>query len=1094
LPREVAMDVTDWLRQLGLERYAATFRENEVDAAILPRLTAQDLLELGVIAVGHRRKLLDAIAALPNAIRPDRDSSTGSTTDPGDRDGRIGSGGERRHITVLFCDMIGSTPLSTHLDPEDLRQLLSAYRASAGTAIAQKRGYVAQFVGDGIMAYFGWPNPDEAHAESAVRAALAVIEAMRAHLIAVRIGIATGLVVVGDLVRTGTGREFTAVGETPNLASRLQERAGPNTVVVSDATRLLLGRLFEMQDDGLASLKGFDQPQRIWRVTRETGFASRSEALYSERQLPLIGRETELDLLLRHWQRVKTGEGHCILLSGEPGIGKSRLLAALEHRIADEPHVALRYFCSPHLRDSALHPIIARWEQEAGFTHIDSAAARQQKLAALDVVAALAAEDMALLATLLSIPMDGADGSAGMSGQQRKEKILTMLVRLIAAQAATKPVLLTLEDAHWADPSSLELLELAMEQLAALPVLLIISFRPEFVTPWIGRPGVSLIALSRLNARQSALLAMQVAAARMLDTAILERIVTKTDGVPLFIEELTKHLLDSPLQRDPALQRVPETLHASLLARLDSMPAGKQVAQIAAAIGRDFSYSLLSMVARLSGAVLSRGLDELIASGLVFRRREAANETYTFKHALICDAAYDSMLRSRRSELHAAIVDALESDTTFESWPSEVLGYHCARAGQLEKAAQHYRKAASSPQRFAEMQSLLERALEADPTSVTSLTMLANVLMNRTHMFGLPINNEEVSRAGELIARARALRPDSTDVLASHASWLRARFRFAEAYPVLKRLAAIEPERSATHLMLGVCNAEMNRLEDALADFSEALRLDPADPDLWLRHWRIGETLGLLGRDSEAIPWFQRALLANPNNSLSNRSRIRLALASAFAWVGEMDQARALVAEANAIWPFHTVRGWRAALRRTGIMPKIEHVQEGLRRAGLRDHVAEDVDFGASAGHSMPRELIGHTPTGVPGAATISTAGLKLMIAEEQPMILDVMASLALDDYGQSIPNAIALPGAGAGGSFADAMQTRLERKLRQLLGTERNRPLVTLAWNAERWSARNLALRLVALGYTQVHWYRGGREVWRAQDLPTADLTGQDW
>ena len=251
----------------------------------------------------------------------------------------------------------------------------------------------------------------------------------------------------------------------------------------------------------------------------------------------------------------------------------------------------------------------------------------------------------------------------------------------------------------------------------------------------------------------------------------------------------------------------------------------------------------------------------------MFRRREAADETYTFKHALICDAAYDSMLRSRRCELHAAIVDALESDTTDKSWPSEVLGYHCARAGQLEKAAQHYRKAASSPQRFAEMQGLLERALEADPTSVTSLTMLANVLMNRTHMFGLPINNEEVSRAGELIARARALSPDSIDVLASHASWLRARFRFAEAYPVLQRLAAIEPERSATHLMLGVCNAEMNRLEDALADFLEALRLDPTDPDLWLRHWRIGETLGLLGRDDRRYPGSSGPFLPIPTTA-----------------------------------------------------------------------------------------------------------------------------------------------------------------------------------------------------------------------------------
>ncbi len=392
------MDVTDWLRSLGLERYAAAFRENEVSADLLAKLTAQDLRDLGVAAVGHRRRLLEAIAVLRGDSGPSV-GVAGSDRAPEPR-------AERRHLTVLFCDLVGSTPLSTRLDPEDLRQLLDTYRASVVAAVTGQRGYVAKFLGDGVLAYFGWPNADEAHADSAVRAGLAAIEALRPHQLPVRIGIATGLVVVGDLIGAGAAQEHPAIGETPNLAARLQALAEPDTIVVSEATRSQLGRMFEMEELGPVALKGFEKPVKPWRVRGETGISSRSEAVYGGALTPLVGRDEELDLLLRRWRQAKAGESRVVLLSGEAGIGKSRLLAALEERLAGEPHVSLRYFCSPHHQDSALRPIIARWEQEVGFASSDTNGERLGKLEAVLASVGTPMEDVALIADLLSVPVD----------------------------------------------------------------------------------------------------------------------------------------------------------------------------------------------------------------------------------------------------------------------------------------------------------------------------------------------------------------------------------------------------------------------------------------------------------------------------------------------------------------------------------------------------------------------------------------------------------------------------------------------------------------------------------------------------------------
>ncbi len=498
------MNVADWLRSLGLERYEQAFRENDVGADLLRQLTAEDLKELGVATVGHRRRLLAAIGALQHDV-VENEAAGDCGPSP-----RSVTAAERRHITVLFCDIVGSTPLSARLDPEELRELLSAYQAAVASVVAGKRGYVARFVGDGVLAYFGWPNADEAHAESAVRAGLAIPAAVDRLQLSVRVGIATGLVVTGDLVGVGAAQTVTAVGETPNLAARLQALAEPNTVVVSESTRMQLGQMFELEDLGLIALKGFDKPVQAWRATGETGAASRSEMIHAGAPMPLIGRDEELDLLIRRWRQAKAGEGRVVLISGEPGIGKSRLLAALEEQLVTEPHTSLRYFCSPHHQDSPLYPIAARLEQEAGFDRGDSAAARMAKLEAVLATTAPAQDDVALLARLLSIPLDDRHPAPAESPQRWKERTFAAVTRRLAALARQAPVLMVFEDAHWSDPTSVELLDSLIEQVPELPVLLVASFRPDFTASWFGRSGVSLMALNRLGRRDATRLAAQV--------------------------------------------------------------------------------------------------------------------------------------------------------------------------------------------------------------------------------------------------------------------------------------------------------------------------------------------------------------------------------------------------------------------------------------------------------------------------------------------------------------------------------------------------------------------------------------------------------
>jgi class 3 adenylate cyclase/predicted ATPase len=691
------VDVGAWLRSLGFGQYEAAFRENEVDVEVLPDLSDADLEKIGV-PLGHRKRLLKAIAGLSSTDREPAPAQPVAKIEMKPHDAA-----ERRQLTVMFCDLVGSTALAARLDPEDMRGIIGAYHQCCASLIERNGGFVAKYMGDGLLAYFGYPLAHEHDAERAVRAGLAIVnaapklETAAGEPLHVRVGIATGIVVVGDLIGSGEAQERGIVGETPNLAARLQGIAKPDTVVIAESTRMLLGNLFDLQDLRPQDLKGIGGPVRAWAVVRPASVESRFEAMHTGGLTELVGREEELELLLRRWSKANTADGQVVLLSGEAGIGKSRLTAALLERLAAEPHTRLRYFCSPLHTDSAFYPIISQMERAAGLARDDTTQTKLDKLDAMLARTSTAKQDAALFAEMLSLLNDGRYPALDLEPQQRRQKTLEALTGQVEALARRNPVLMIFEDAQWTDPTSLETFGLVVDKVRSLPVLLIVTFRPEFESPWIGRPYVTALTINRLAERDIEAMVDHVVGDKLIPASIRKDIIERTDGIPLFVEEMTKAVLEAGSEEDAqrtaasvpsAALAVPASLHASLMARLDRLGPAREVAQIGAAIGREFSHALLGAVARKPEADLGSALDRLIAAGLLFRQGMPPHATYLFKHALVQDAAYGTLLREPRRALHARVAETLEGQFAGipESQP-ELLARHYTEAGLIEKAA-----------------------------------------------------------------------------------------------------------------------------------------------------------------------------------------------------------------------------------------------------------------------------------------------------------------------------------------------------------------------------------------------------------------------
>ncbi len=858
------MELGGWLRSLGLGQYEAAFSENAIDETVLPNLTAEDLKDLGVGIVGHRRKLLDAIAALradasARALPPD----THQATDIIAKDTA-----ERRQVTVMFADLVGSTALSTSMDPEDLREVISAYQKCVAETVRKLGGFVARYLGDGVLVYFGYPRAQEDDAERAVRAGLELITAVAGLKTCapqqVRVGIATGLVVVGHVIPSGESEERGMVGETPNLAARLQSIAEPNMVVIAESTQRLLGSFFQLDDLGLRSFKGIAGPVRAWAVLQASSVASRFEALHPTGLTALVGRETEFELLRQHWFKATDGEGQVVLLSGEAGIGKSRLATAFVELLAGAQNIRLRYFCSPQHTDSALYPIIGQMGRAAELARNDTLEAKLDRLDVLLKQTSTSAQDAALIVEMLSLRNDGRYPAVELTPQQRRERTLDALLSQMDALTRSGTVLIVLEDAHWSDPTSLELFGRVVDRIRTLSVLLIVTFRPEFEPGWIGQPHVTALTLNRLAPREVGAMIDQIVGNQPLPANIRQDIIERTDGIPLFVEEMTKAVVEAESEDEarraaalvpsPALA-IPATLHASLMARLDRLGPAKELAQIGAAIGREFSHPLLAAVTRKPEAELQTTLSRLIKAGLVLRQRGAPYSTYFFKHALVRDAAYSTLLREPRRALHARIAESLESRFAeiCENQP-ELLARHCTEAGQIEKAAALWGKAGlRSAQRSAlvEASQQLRRALDQIATLAPTPALRSEEIKLQVALitpllhvrgYAAPETRAAVERARLLIEQAEALgeAPEDPVLLFSvlYGFWVANLVAFNG--DVMRELAvqflALANKKKATgplmmaHRLMGLSLLHTGDVVDGRAHLDRAIMLyDPAE-------------------------------------------------------------------------------------------------------------------------------------------------------------------------------------------------------------------------------------------------------------------------
>jgi predicted ATPase/class 3 adenylate cyclase len=917
------VDIPAWLAGLGLARYTATFLDAELTSDVLPELTEADLEKLG-LPLGPRKRLLRAIAALGSEHHPDPADANGSpqpsATPPRDA--------ERRQLTVLFIDLVGSTALSAQLDPEDMREIVSAYHSCCADLITTAGGFVAKYMGDGVLAYFGYPLAHEHDAERAVRAGLALVEAVPKLTtgggvpLQARVAIATGLVIVGDLIGTGEAQERGIVGETPNLAARLQGIAEPNAVVIADSTRRLLGNLFEVKDVGATALKGIAGPSRAWTALRVSSVESRFEALHTTGLTALVGREEEFELLLRRWSRAKTGQGQVVLLSGEAGIGKSRLTAALLERLAAERHTRLRYFCSPQHTDSALYPFIAQMERAAGLAPDNKPQAKLDKLDAILAQTSTSPEDATLFAEMLSLPNDGRYPALELAPEQRRQRTLEALTSQLAGLARQKPVLTAFEDVHWIDPTSLQVLGRVVDRIKTLPTLLIVTFRPEFNAPWVGQSHVTSLTLNRLGEREAAAIIAGLVRNNKLPADVMAKIVERTDGIPLFVEEMTKAVLEAESEGaarrtvaaapSPALA-VPASLHASLMARLDRLGPAKEVAQTGSAIGREFSHALLASVARKAEAELGSALDRLIQAGLLFRQGMPPQASYLFKHALVQDAAYGTLLREPRRSLHARIAETLESQFAeiAESRP-EILARHCTEAGLIEKAAGLWGKAGErslARSALAEAAAQFTRALELIATLPGTpdlrreqIKFQVGLITPLIHVKGYAATETEAAakQARLLIEQAEALGEPPEDPLllfsVLYAFWVAnvVAFNGDAMRDLAAQFLALAEEQSATvplmigHRIMGSSLVYTGHIAEGRTHSDQAIALyDPVEHRPLTTRFGVESGVAILSNRSWAL-WllgYPEAALRDSDDALKNAREIGQAATLMYALV-----------------------------------------------------------------------------------------------------------------------------------------------------------------------------------------------------------------
>ena len=906
--------IADWLQKLGMSEYVQRFDENRIDFSVLRDLTDQDLKELGVV-LGDRRRMLRAIGELDKATTSGPEVSTEAT--PQDT-------AERRQLTVMFCDLVGSTAMSAQFDPEDMRGIVGAYHRCCASIIASNGGFVAKYMGDGVLAYFGYPKAHEHDAERAVRAGLAIVEAApkletaAGSPLHVRIGIATGIVVVGDLLGLGEARERGVVGETPNIAARLQGIAEPDNVVIGDGTRRLLGNLFELKDLGAKDLKGIATPVEAWAALRVRPVESRFEALHTSGVSPLVGRDPEIELLLDCWRKARDGAGQVVILSSQPGIGKSRLTRALAERLSGQDFVRLLYYCSPYHRNSALHPVVQQFQRAAGFSMVDSVKTRLKKLEAL--MDRFGHRDaMPLLAHLLSLPTGHQYPDLSTDPQERRKTVLAQMVELLAGLAHRQPVLVIAEDLHWIDPTSLEFLQRLVSRIRDLRVLMIVTLRPEFSLQWTG-DHVTALTLNGLNQQQSTDLVRRLTQNKPLPDEMLAQIVARTDGVPLFIEELTKTVVESGVLLDkgdhyeigqikPSMA-VPATLRDSLLARLEGLAQVKEVAQIGAVIGREFSYQLLSVVLPIPARELRNALRQLTEAGLLFVRGRPPRADYTFKHTLIQDTAYDSLLRSRRIVIHGQIANALHNQFPDLSIAQpELLAHHYTLAGDAEQAVEYWSKAGRrSTERStgAEAINHLEKALEVLQTLPATPERARKELDLRIALLTPTISTKGYGshETEQIIAKARAIAENVGEATQlyplMYGEWafnivsgrIKNSRQLAEKYMLLAQQQTDTVPLLVGHRMLGTSLASLGELSLARVQLERALtlydpRLHAASAFIYGQDSRVSAltflalTLLILGAPTEAIAAGRRALDYADELKHPNTQGVALCLAGA---------------------------------------------------------------------------------------------------------------------------------------------------------------------------------------------------------------------